>query len=84
MNLLDDILLEELYFVISYKDLVQAITWTPEIEENLIKLIKNGWVNQLYYDTKNGDFVKQKHIDNQLENYSYLATKKGLLAHSGL
>lgn len=84
MNDIEDQLIGELYFVISYKELVEALPWDDSFHQILIELVKKNWVNQLQFDNQIGDFIKLLEPDfNQLEAYSYLATKKGLLEHSG-
>ncbi len=84
MNDLEDQLMSELYFVISYRELVGSIPWTNSLKETLVLLLQKRWVDQLFFDQSVGDFIKKSEPDtSQLEPYSYLATKKGLLEHSG-
>lgn len=78
-----DILIDNLYFVISFDDLLKSVDWNQNFEAVLLGLLHDGWVSQLRYDKASGDFVKQAAIDETLAGYSYLATKKGLLAHNG-
>jgi len=84
MDELEDQLIDELYFVISYDDLVRSLPWDNSFTTKLIELIERKWVDQLHFDKTIGDFIKMSEPNtNQLQQYSYLANKKGLLEHSG-
>lgn len=75
--------LDELYFVISFTDLQKA-TGLPgkELKEILLTLFRRGWLKvfksiseELSEDTFD--------LDSDVQNYYYLASKAGLLAHNG-
>lgn len=75
--------LDELYFVQSFKDLLQL----TELEENelkpvLEKLLAKGWIRCFKDITEE---VAKSELDFELEfrKYYYLASKEGLLAHNG-
>ncbi len=77
------IVLDELYFVTSYPDLQQA-TDLPhnELRETLSGLFSKGWLK--VFKTV-AEELPEENIDLEadLENYYYLASKAGLLAHNG-
>ncbi len=75
--------LDELYFVIPYKDLLSE----TELEENelcdcLKSLIEKGWV-KCFQDMDTEISKPELDFKNKFREYAYLATKKGLLAHNG-
>lgn len=75
--------LDELYFVISFTDLQQATDLPGEkLKEILLTLFRKGWLKvfksiseELSEDTFD--------LDSDVQNYYYLASKAGLLAHNG-
>lgn len=74
--------LDELYFVQSFADLME----TTDLEEKelrpiLLKLLNKGWIR--CYSTVS-DEVPAEELDFELQfrNYFYLASKAGLLAHN--
>jgi hypothetical protein len=75
--------LDELYFVTSYKDLQSNAGLT---EEDLIGTLKElkakSWIKVL---SGPDDEVRDEEIDisGSYSEYFYLASKKGLLAHNG-
>lgn len=80
----ESLIIDELYFVTSYQELLGNTGLEEELFNNLLhQLVKVGYVQQLHYNGT--DFEKMDQPDvNALEEYSYLATKKALLAHNGL
>lgn len=74
--------LDELYFVQSFNQLAE-LTAKPTIEliPVLEQLYKRGWIKVM---SDVDDELPDEEIDFQqgAENYYYLATKKGLLAHN--
>ena len=74
--------LDELYFVIRFDDLLEA---TEKDADELIKILKSlfskGWIKVL---KTVDDEVPDSEIDmdNSSSEYYFLATKKGLLAHN--
>jgi uncharacterized protein with NRDE domain len=72
-------LIDQLYFVTSYKDLQTDSAG----DETLRGLIRQGFVKQM--EASSGDYQDrfEPNLD-QLEGFYYLATKKGLFAHNGV
>jgi len=75
--------LDELYFVIGFESLLEA----TELEEhelyNCLKgLVSKGWV-KCFIGMDEELPLSKVALDTNYKNYSYLATKKGLLAHNG-
>lgn len=74
--------LDELYFVQSYKQLADL---TGKSASELIPVLrdtyKKGWIKVM---SNVDDELSEDEIDfqNHAESYYYLATKKGLLAHN--
>lgn len=77
--------MEELYFVISYEELAAALPHDREaLNNSLSALVKKALVQQMRFDEAKGDFIPCDPPDlHRIEQYHYLATKKGLLAHNG-
>jgi hypothetical protein len=76
-------LLDELYFVTSFSLLKQQLDWESErILQNLESLLAKGWVKCMN-DASEEVAVTGNELANKYNNYNYLATKKGLLAHNG-
>jgi hypothetical protein len=75
--------LDELYFVQHFKDLLRLTDLEEhEIKKTLQLLIAKNWV-RCFKDASTE--VPSGEIDFELEfrNYYYLASKEGLLAHNG-
>ncbi|MFZ9046714.1 MAG: hypothetical protein ACO2ZZ_12715 [Cyclobacteriaceae bacterium] len=74
--------LDELYFVISYDELKSNIEWsTDELVPVLSVLYKKGLIRVLF-GVDDEVPVEQVNLLNNFDNYHYLASKKGLLAHN--
>ena len=75
--------LDELYFVISFPQLLATLELEEEVLKEVLRtLLSKQWVkcfeNQAdELNTNETDFA------SQFKNYFYLATKAGLLAHHG-
>lgn len=83
MSDLEFVVLDELYFVQHFKELLKL----TELEEHELKktlqvLINKNWV-KCFKDAATE--VSSSELDFELEfrNYYYLASKEGLLAHNG-
>lgn len=87
MNLMSDIefdILDELYFIISFHDLLQKL----QIEESVLKvelekMYLKGWLRIMEKKTEN----PVDNLDSFNKNYkfyNYLASKEGLFAHNSL
>lgn len=78
--------LDELYFVVAYEDLVAAVDLEePHIRETLFSLISQGYV-KCFADRDGQDEVALESLNYHAhyQRYTYLATKQGLLAHNAL
>lgn len=75
-------ILDELYFLIGFKELeagcdISSVKLVPL----LWQLIDKKWVN--CYKNYDQEFVPEKvEFEENFTNYHYLASKKGLLAHN--
>ncbi|MGB3585633.1 MAG: transporter [Tunicatimonas sp.] len=75
--------LDELYFVIPFEELLEAVDMEEaELYSILKELLKKKWV-KCYRDHSEELLPHEVEIDHQYKEYSYLATKIGLLAHNG-
>lgn len=76
-------ILDELYFVQSYNDLKKALGWDDkQLVDTLEGLVKKGWV-KCFDGTDSEEVVEQPQLADHYSNYRYLATKAGLLKHTG-
>ena len=75
-------ILDELYFLTSFKDLKDTCRINPpEINLVLWQLVEKGWV--LCHRNNDQEIIPTKpEFESQFVNYHYLASKKGLLAHN--
>jgi hypothetical protein len=83
MNDLEIDLLDELYFVQSYKEVRNALDWNDKnLQTHLFSLNQKGFVKLLinHDEEYNGENVLKSIPWNDLY---FLATKKGLLEHNG-
>ena len=73
-------LLDELYFLTNIEDLINALEWSfDKICHTLDILYDKGWikiVDSLENEITNPDLL------NNYQDYCFLATKKGLMAHN--
>lgn len=75
--------LDELYFVQPFDYLIEELEMTAlDLKEVLQGLLKRGWV-KCFYNMNEEVFEDQLDFENSYEQYYYLATKTGLLAHNG-
>lgn len=76
------LLLDHLYFVVSYHDLLEEkIMGENQLKKTLLNMINKGWVN-CFSDPESE--VETTHV-NFAANYSkyyYLASKQGMLEHN--
>jgi len=79
-------LMDELFFMISFEELEKESEFQKNELINLLnELLNAGWVDQLYIPKGKLDYEKRATPDHQgIVNYSYLATKKGLLGYNGI
>jgi hypothetical protein len=77
------IILDQLYFVSSYKDVSDACGLDERsFADTLWGLINKGWVKCLS-DPENEVEIEEDEFKSNYSNYHYLASKKGLLVHNG-
>ena len=75
-------IIDELYFIQSYKNLVKTMNVSKDkIRSTLENLLKKGWVKCFISPTDEIEFDIEK-FEKEYWNYHYLATKAGLLAHN--
>ncbi len=73
--------LDELYFVLSYQQLVAACELSEqELVNTLASLYEKGWVKVL--QTVDDEAPEPLELHSKFHTYYYLATKKGLHAHN--
>ena len=74
--------LDELYFLRSYEDLLSALEiGADELDKVLGELIGKSWVD-VYAGPTEGNALKPGEIKKEYRFYHYLANKAGLLAHN--
>ncbi len=84
MSDLEDDILDELYFLISYKELISSIGLEDDdMKPVLVKLLRKGWLR--CYDEPEKE-LNNNEIDLEINfrNYYYLASKAGLTAHNNI
>ncbi len=75
--------LDELYFVTPFEELIEAVDLEEEEVFPVLKaLLENGWI-KCYRDYSEELLPHEVNINRCYQEYSYLATKAGLLAHNG-
>jgi hypothetical protein len=82
MNDLENDLLDEIYFVQSYKDLAANLGWNDDaILETLVSLYAKQWIR--CYKTPTEEILSEEiDLESDYKKYYYLASKKGLFAHN--
>jgi hypothetical protein len=74
-------LLDELYFVIAYDQLKQAVGWPDaKVRDVLQALFDKGWVRVFHSPDHAADVESLARVD--LEKSYFLASKTGLQAHN--
>lgn len=74
-------LLDELYFVISFQEILATLSWSSEVlSEELEKLLQKEWIKTIERETMLELTLVPPTAD--YHKYLFLATKKGLLAHN--
>lgn len=78
-------ILNVLYFVEPFSKILEEVDAPPKIVGDCLKhLIAKKMVVAMRFDEQKQDYVKSFIFDSDDMNaYSYLATKDGLLAHNG-
>jgi hypothetical protein len=76
-------LLDELYFVHSYQEIKEQLSWEDDIlVRTLKKLLEKEWI-RCFKNVTEEIFGSEIRLNNEFQSYHYLATKAGLLAHNG-
>jgi DNA-binding Lrp family transcriptional regulator len=76
-------IINELYFVTSFRDVAHALDVSDtEISANLEDLVQKGYVKCFYPDPDTEVEYNPNVFFEQCRNYYFLATKEGLLAHN--
>lgn len=74
--------IDQLYFVTSYKDLNDSCNLNEsKLLDVLISLSDKGWV-KCYAEPDKEIALTETDLKKNHNNYEYLATKQGLLAHN--
>jgi hypothetical protein len=78
-------ILDELYFVTSYRELRStSILSDEELCAALRDLISKGYIKILYPDPDTEHSYDEKTFGQQCKDYFYLATKAGLVVHNSI
>lgn len=77
-------IIDELYFVISFKELLDNVSVDEkELVFQLKQMIKKGWV-RCFINISGEEPIEDLDLENQYMNYYYLASKEGLKVHNSL
>jgi hypothetical protein len=78
-------ILDSLYFPEPFdKVLEETGAPRPHVLADLRELIHRGLVQVMAFDETVQDYLPSQHLDpDHLEDFRFLATRKGLLAHNG-
>ena len=81
---LEEDILDEVYFVSAYADIAESCGGDrPELQAAFKALLQNGFIQQLRFSDALGDYEKLETADlDQVTQFHYVASKKGLLAHN--
>lgn len=75
-------LMDELYFIQSYQELKGKLGLSdPELSCLLLDMLGKGWVKVI--NRIDGEDIPD-FLPQQMDSYSYLATKAGLFAHNSV
>ena len=77
-------IIDQLYFVTAYPDLLREVDLSDEIVRNVLwDLMNKGWVKCFVNPEKEVSVDKDEYKANY-SNYHYLASKKGLFEHNAI
>lgn len=84
MNELEFQIMDEVYFLCSFQQLLQVFGCNDEkLSDSLVELLKKDFIQQLVFDDDEKDYLKLESPDfSRIKSASYVATKKGLLEHN--
>lgn len=75
-------IIDEIYFVTSYRDLKEASGLDDEIlKSSLVSMVKKGWV-RTYRNVNESSEISKIDLEENFRDYFYLASKKGLFEHN--
>lgn len=75
--------LDELYFIQSFPGLVRLTELPePQLRMILLELLEKEWIKCCFPADKEIPYNRAQ-FDRDFQNYYYIATKAGLLAHNG-
>jgi len=75
--------MDELYFVQPFSYLTETLAMeTEQLKQVLRSLLQKGYI-KCFFNMNDEVFEEQLNFESDFENYHYLASKKGLLAHNG-
>lgn len=83
MNENEYLIVEEIYFLTSFQQLIQTIGCSEEtLEKDLAHLLSEKMITQFVFDEYLNDYVVTEPVDfSILRKSAFVATKKGLLEH---
>jgi hypothetical protein len=77
-------LLDEIYFVQSFDSLSVSLGWEDAVILSTLKsLYSQGWIRCYHHPTKEV-LPAEIDLENNYQNYHYLASKEGLIAHNSI
>lgn len=77
-------LLDELYFVTTYRELVEQLSMEEsEVQTTLMGLLNKGFVLQMQYNDNMKDYLKLEQPDFlSIERSAFVASREGLKVHN--
>jgi hypothetical protein len=77
-------IINAIYFVEPFRNILDECKYPPNVVGDVLKqLIAKKYVVAMRYDEQTGEYVRSFIYDtDNMESYSYLATKEGLLIHN--
>lgn len=77
-------LLDELYFVTTYRELVEQLSMEEsEVQTTLMGLLNKGFIMQMQYNDNMKDYLKLEQPDFlSIERSSFVASREGLKVHN--
>lgn len=84
MNQIEFDILDELYLIQSFDELINSLKLNEsELQQALHKLLKKDWIR--CYNPPTQELIFEKTVfEKDFRKYHYLATKAGLLAHNSI
>ena len=74
-------LLDELYFIQNVQSLQTELGWAKdEVIKILLQLFENGWLKVVRLDDEIE--ISKEELAQQINQYGFIASKKGLFAHN--